>query len=89
MASISKVVAVYRRWYLFQVVVWLGGQLGLAGWMVERQPDVRRAAGGGRRAAVGGRRSAVGGRRSAAGGRRPAGRRRPVAGGRPAAAVLR
>ena len=57
MASISKVVAVCRWWYLFQVVVWLGAHLRLAdpdGWVA----GWRRSSS----AAVGGRGSAVGGR---------------------------
>ena len=74
MASISEVVAVYHRWYLFQVVIWLGANLGLAGWMVGRQPNVRRPAaiGSQRQSVVGGwgsARTANSGRRTAVGGR--------------------
>ena len=68
MASVFKVVAVCRRWYLFQVLAWLEAHLRLADWMVGRQSggaDLRRrSADARRRTAVGGRGSAVGGRRS-------------------------
>ena len=61
MASISKVVAaVYSRWHLFRVVVWLGAVLRLAGWlggslatlMFGGLPNWRSAVGGGQRSAV-------------------------------------
>ena len=87
MASIFKVVAVYSRWYLFQVVAWLGAHLRLADWMVGRQSGGaelrRRSADGKRRTAVGGWRTAVGGQRTAVGGRRTTdGGRRSAVGGR-------
>ena len=58
MASIFKVVAICSRWYLFQVVVWLGAHLRLAGWLGGRLAALMFS---GRRTADGGRRSAVGG----------------------------
>ena len=81
MASISKVVAANRRWYLFRVVVQLRADLGLLDWgrlgSAIKADHIRRPAAGGRRSAVGGRRATVGGRRRSAVG----GRRRSAAGG--------
>ena len=74
MASISKVVAVWRRWYLFQVVVWLGAHLGLAGWL-----GGSLMFGGRQQSADGGWRMVHGGRRYMHGCRRRSYVRRPAA----------